>query len=132
MRPSASLPKQRLRLMALALLLLGLALQPVLAAAVDLHALVHAHSGQATGGGGQGELRESAAAQPPGGGERGDTAMLDQLADVVHCCAQSCTAIPVRKAPGHAPGGSQALAFQASMPLASARRGVPYRPPIRG
>ena len=114
-----------LRLALLAMLMLGLCLQPVLAAVGEAHEVV-AHAANADPQGQSGVDADDMGGDPAGA----DESPLHDLMHFAHCCGQVSTVLPpglpklVAQAPLRMPGGDVA-----SLPLA--KRPSPHdRPPI--
>ncbi|WP_242112154.1 hypothetical protein [Luteimonas aquatica] len=129
--------KSLLRLCLMALLSLGLALQPLLAAVGELHEFAHdpagLHAVQDEGAqdeNAQDEGAQDKNAQAPDAGGADDPSGLHQLLEFAHCCGQ----MPVSSLPS----GAAATAFplagdrpqaEPQLPL-QARVSSPFRPPI--
>lgn len=115
-----------LRVFVLGLFALALVLQPVLAAAGELHELAHAPNG-----GHQHALhaddvaKELKAADEPGD----DAATLHTLLHFSHCCGAGTAVVPVVKAIAFKPMRDPLVISQARVP-AQARLPAPFKPPI--
>jgi hypothetical protein len=125
-------PISLLRLCLLALLSLGLALQPLLAAVGELHELAHDPTGTHAVLDGGDVAKDGAAKNDPAkdAGDKSDPSSLHLLLEYAHCCGQmplsawpavaSTTVFPVIGDPPQA---------EPQLPL-QARAFIPFRPPI--
>lgn len=117
--------RSRLHMFVLALIALGLALQPVLAAAGEMHELAHDPSGQHAGIGDERVAERSTASS----GE--DAGVLHVLLQCAHCCGSAAAMVPLLKpVPGHM--GKGAVITTSSQILPAARLPAPFKPPIFG
>ena len=115
-----------LRLMALSLFALGMALQPVLAAAGELHALAHDPGGDHAHAlhDAEGEQDRLAA---DGAGSEAET--LHTLLHFAHCCGAAAAAVPATKTAAFVAVREAPLTAQASIPR-QVRLPAPFKPPI--
>ncbi|RNF82550.1 hypothetical protein [Montanilutibacter psychrotolerans] len=114
-----------LRVLVLAMFVLGVAMQPVLASLGELHELSHDPSGSHAHAAHAGD----AVAAETADGE-GNPRALHVLLDFAHCCGQP-TAMPLSSPQmPMAIAASVALPMGPSQPPTAARNLAPYRPPI--
>ena len=117
---------QWLRLLALGLFALGMALQPVLAAAGELHALAHDPGGDHAQA-----LHDAEGEQDrlEADGPDGEAATMHTLLHFSHCCGTTAAAVPVTKPAAIAIVRDPPLIDEASVPR-QARLPAPFKPPI--
>lgn len=120
--PSRSRPSLiYLRALVLALFALSLVVQPVLAAAGELHELAHDPSGQHAGI----DTCDSASARDTDD----DATMLHALLQCAHCCGSGAAMVPLFKSvAGNV--GADVVAGTAFLILPAARLPGPFKPPI--
>ena len=113
-----------LRVLVLAMFVLGVAMQPVLASLGELHELSHDPSGNHAHAAHAGD---AVAAETP---DDEDPRALHVLLDFARCCGQP-TAMPMSSPQMPMPiAESVALPLGASQPPIAAPKLAPYRPPI--
>lgn len=117
---------QWLRLLALGLFALGMALQPVLAAAGELHALAHDPGGDHAHALHDAEGEQDRLADD---GPEGESETLHTLLHFAHCCGATAAAVPTTKPAAFASLRDSPLTAQAAIPP-QARLPAPFKPPI--
>ena len=116
----------QVRAVAFLLFALGLALQPVLASAGELHALAHDPGGDHAHAlhDAEGEQNRLAADGPDDEAET-----LHTLLHFAHCCGATAAAVPTTKPAAFASLRDRPLTAQAAIPR-QARLPAPFKPPI--
>ncbi|KGO99907.1 hypothetical protein [Novilysobacter defluvii] len=116
-----------LRVLVLGLFSLGLVLQPVMAAAGEMHEFTHDPSGMHS----HGLHANGLDAELTAAGEHDGSETLHVLLDFAHCCGTAAAVLPVLEhVPALAMAGRLAIA-KASAPPA-VRLPNPFKPPIFG
>lgn len=117
---------QWLRLLAMGLFALGMALQPVLAAAGELHALAHDPGGDHAHAlhDAEGEQERLEADGPDGESET-----LHTLLHFAHCCGATAATVPTTRPAAFSIVRDPPLIDQAAVPR-QARVPTPFKPPI--
>ncbi|HVI60289.1 MAG TPA: hypothetical protein VM619_15640 [Luteimonas sp.] len=118
-----------LRVVLLGVLALGVAVQPVMTAAGEMHELAHDPSGAHSHGPHADDPRaESVAA---GALDQDGSEALHLLLDFAHCCGSAAAALPVHDSLSTRPvaGG---IGIEEASPPAALRLPSPFKPPISG
>lgn len=120
-------PLTWLHVLVLALFALGLVLQPVLAAAGELHELAHDPSGQHS----HALHGDDMAAELSAAGENGegDSSTLHLLLHFAHCCGAAAAMLPVVESVSPMIRATRP-AIDSAQRLAHARLPTPFKPPI--
>lgn len=115
-----------LRVLVLGLVALGFVLQPVLAAAGEMHALAHDPAGTHAH-----DLHAEAGDPAPSGGEPSEdgAATLHLLLHFAHCCGATAALLPM-PAPVPAVAAPGRLAVAKAPALPAMRLSSPFKPPI--
>ncbi len=112
------------------LLAIGMVLQPVMAAAGELHELAHDPSGSHTHAPHASEADDGG--EPVGASDGPESPTLHLLLDLAHCCGGAAAMSPLLKIVAVTPGVAEDPAgTTATMPL-QARLPSPFKPPIIG
>lgn len=116
-----------LRVLVLALFALGLVVQPVLAAAGEMHELAHDPSGKHSHNLHADELDAGVAAADEQ--DQGGAKTLHVLLDFSHCCGASAATLPLLEPIPTVPASGRLAIAKAPIPL-QARLTSPFKPPI--
>ena len=125
LRPCRLLPL--LRVLVLALFALGLVLQPVLAAAGEMHELAHDPSGTHS----DALKADSVDTELTAAGEQSEsgTETLHVLLDWAHCCGATAAMLPALKLIPIMPATNRLVVVESQIPP-PAYLPAPYKPPI--
>lgn len=127
LHPSFLLPL--LRVVVLGVLALGLAFQPVMTAAGEMHELAHDPSGAHSHGPDDNDLRAEFTAA--GAHDQDGSETLHLLLDFAHCCGSAAAVLPVLDSSPTRPVAARMVVEKASPPPAL-RLPSPFKPPIFG
>lgn len=116
-----------LRVLVLGLFALGLVLQPVMAAAGEMHELVHNPSGTHAHDLHADELAGDMVT--PGEPEEGGAKILHVLLHFAHCCGAATALVPVLEPSPSMPASSRLAIDKAPVPPAT-HLPSPFKPPI--
>ncbi|QOW19226.1 hypothetical protein INQ41_11415 [Lysobacter ciconiae] len=119
-----------LRLLVWLVFALGVVVQPVMAAAGELHELAHDPSGSHTHAP-HGVIADPVAAPEGASGPR-ENPSLHLLLDLAHCCGGAVAVLPMLKGVVMAPAEAQDLALGTAAMLLTTRLSSPFKPPIVG
>lgn len=126
-------PLISLRLVVLALFAFTLVLQPVLAAAGELHELAHDSSGKHSGIDSDPLVIDRAVADIDVGDQSGtgedETAVLHVLLQCAHCCGSGAAMVPLFKSVPQVTGTEAVVTAELHI-LPAARLPGPFKPPI--